>query len=631
MDKARPKRIKLPLREAMELVFSYARGKIREQAQSVLPIVLYLLLFQVLVLRVPVQDALVLAFGIGVAILGLAVFLEGLLLGLMPLGEQIGVVMPRKWPLAALLGFALLLGAAATLAEPSIGVLRTAGSTVTPWGAPLLYAMLNRYAPLLVATIAAGVGLATVLGMLRFRFGWSLKPLAIPLAAAATAFTLATLGDPNMASVAGLAWDCGGITTGPVTVPLVLALGIGISRTMGRSETPTSGFGVVTLASVVPVLAVLALGLLLAPRVPAPMSRDAFADPRNLGSVSRLFETEAEAAAAQEAARGFTGTTEEAAPLDASGVLRVLRVSAGTALQAVLPLSLFLILIFFLALREKFVHTDEVILGLGLALVGMAFLLGGIELGLTRLGGQVGRRLPAAYTTMQIEDETRTIRGFSPGMVQRTVQPDGGIRESFLYADGERLTAIPYDASRYDAEQGTYRYTPSRAPLVGADNRLFGIAVVLLFAFFLGYAATLAEPALAALGVTAEELSAGTFRKAALVRAVAVGVGIGIVFGVARLLWRIPLGLLLAPPYLVVAILSLFSTEDFVNIAWDSAGVTTGPVTVPLVVTMGLGIGGQVGVTEGFGILALASVYPILTVLLTGLRAAARERALGGR
>ncbi len=68
------------------------------------------------------------------------------------------------------------------------------------------------------------------------------------------------------------------------------------------------------------------------------------------------------------------------------------------------------------------------------------------------------------------------------------------------------------------------------------------------------------------------------------------------------------------------------------NVAWDSAGVTTGPVTVPLVVAMGLGIGGQVtGITEGFGILALASVYPILTVLLSGLRAAARERALPGR
>jgi hypothetical protein len=66
--------------------------------------------------------------------------------------------------------------------------------------------------------------------------------------------------------------------------------------------------------------------------------------------------------------------------------------------------------------------------------------------------------------------------------------------------------------------------------------------------------------------------------------------------------------------------LTKLSTEEFVNIGWDSAGVTTGPVTVPLVLAMGLGIGNQIGVVEGFGILASASVYPILSVLLIGLR-----------
>ena len=65
--------------------------------------------------------------------------------------------------------------------------------------------------------------------------------------------------------------------------------------------------------------------------------------------------------------------------------------------------------------------------------------------------------------------------------------------------------------------------------------------------------------------------------------------------------------------------ISKAASEDFVNIGWDSAGVTTGPITVPLVLAMGLGIGGQVGVVEGFGILAMASVYPILSVLMVSL------------
>ena len=74
------------------------------------------------------------------------------------------------------------------------------------------------------------------------------------------------------------------------------------------------------------------------------------------------------------------------------------------------------------------------------------------------------------------------------------------------------------------------------------------------------------------------------------------------------------------PPQLALLVLTMASSEEFVNFGWDSAGVTTGPITVPLVLAMGLGIGGNVpGVLDGFGILALASVGPIITVLTVGL------------
>ena len=66
-------------------------------------------------------------------------------------------------------------------------------------------------------------------------------------------------------------------------------------------------------------------------------------------------------------------------------------------------------------------------------------------------------------------------------------------------------------------------------------------------------------------------------------------------------------------------ILTYFSNEEFVNIAWDSAGVTTGPITVPLVLAMGLGFGNALGAIEGFGILSMASIGPIIAVLTTGL------------
>lgn len=129
----------------------------------------------------------------------------------------------------------------------------------------------------------------------------------------------------------------------------------------------------------------------------------------------------------------------------------------------------------------------------------------------------------------------------------------------------------------------------------------------------------MAEPALNALGLTVESLTNGAFRKSMLMMAVSIGVGCGIALGLAKVVFDLPLAALLIPGYLAAAVLTFFSSEEFVNIAWDSAGVTTGPVTVPLVLALGLGLGGAIGAVDGFGILSMASIGPILSVLTTGL------------
>jgi len=146
--------------------------------------------------------------------------------------------------------------------------------------------------------------------------------------------------------------------------------------------------------------------------------------------------------------------------------------------------------------------------------------------------------------------------------------------------------------------------------------------------FIMGYGATLAEPALNALGLKVEEITVGTFKKSLLMQAVASGVGLGMLLGVVKIIWNVPLVYLLIPPYLLLLIITKISTEEFVNIAWDSAGVTTGPITVPLVLAIGLGIGNQVNVVEGFGILSLASVCPILAVLTVGLYVNNKRKAM---
>lgn len=196
---------------------------------------------------------------------------------------------------------------------------------------------------------------------------------------------------------------------------------------------------------------------------------------------------------------------------------------------------------------------------------------------------------------------------------------DQGREDFFVYKDGTGSHLVPYNPKFHDTSAKSYTWIKTHGPLYGKVNGLTGIFVVLLFAFIMGYGATLAEPALNALGDTVERITVGAFKKNLLMQAVAFGVGLGLSLGIAKIIWDLPLAYILVPPYLVLLLLTNMSTEEFVNIGWDSAGVTTGPITVPLVLAMGMGIGGQSGVVEGFGILSMASVCPILAVLLVGL------------
>ena len=155
--------------------------------------------------------------------------------------------------------------------------------------------------------------------------------------------------------------------------------------------------------------------------------------------------------------------------------------------------------------------------------------------------------------------------------------------------------------------------------------RFLGLALVLVFAFCIGYGATIAEPALSAMGMTVENLSDGAFKKRFMVHAVALGVGVGAATGVARILFDLPMAQILIAAYTLALALTVISREELVNLAWDGAAVTTGPVTVPLFLALGVGLGEAVGAAEGFGILALCSVGPIVSVLTFGLWVDAQE------
>lgn len=676
-------RIKVGFRQGVNMVLPYAKMRMLEQVRAVALIMTYLLFFQTAVLGIPIADGAVIAVGLALVIGGLAFFMEGLMLGLMPLGEVIGVKLPQKSKLPVILVFAFLLGVGATFAEPAISVLKTAGSSVRPWEAPLLFLMLNKYSGYLVMSVGVGVGVAVVFGMIRFMYDISLKPFIYVLVSLLIALTSWSFFDENMKNITGLAWDCGAVTTGPVTVPLVLALGIGICRVVGSAGSGSSGFGVVTLASIFPIISVLLLGIFFLGKVSQPMSETEFFSVQNRDKAQMLFSSPEEMTGyaflnsdRQSQLALFDGSKEEM-----SAYLKLLKSDAdlrgkvfgrqenalenwaavrGTpeqreiifsdsdstglaaenysqshqviiqpadlilrnlkaAVQAIVPLSIFFLLVLTIILRERLPRSDEVFLGLVFAVLGMMIFSIGIEIGLSKLGSQVGSKLPSAFESVQLPEQKTTITGFELDIVRTAITPDGQKESFFYFTEKGKYSQIPYNSEQYNQESGHYNYIPARGPLFGSEGGLSGILVVLVFAFILGYGATLAEPALNALGKSVEELTVGAFKKSLLIQTVALGVGVGIALGVAKIIWQIPLLWLLGPPYLMLMFITKISSEEFVNIGWDSAGVTTGPITVPLVLAMGLGIGGQVGVIEGFGILSMASVSPIISVLIVGV------------
>jgi hypothetical protein len=154
------------------------------------------------------------------------------------------------------LTIAFLLGIGVTFAEPAIGALKAAGQSVQPDKAPYLYILLNLWAERLVLVVGIGVGIAAVLGTVRFLYSWSLKPFIYATLIPVLLVTLWIQQIDALRTMVALAWDCGAVTTGPVTVPLVLSLGLGIASAAGKSTTSLSGFGIVTLASLFPILGV---------------------------------------------------------------------------------------------------------------------------------------------------------------------------------------------------------------------------------------------------------------------------------------------------------------------------------------------------------------------------------------
>ncbi|MCK5541894.1 MAG: DUF1538 domain-containing protein [Desulfobacterales bacterium] len=224
----------------------------------------------------------------------------------------------------------------------------------------------------------------------------------------------------------------------------------------------------------------------------------------------------------------------------------------------VLPIIILITGFQFLVLRQSIPHLRRLIVGGVYVVIGLALFLAGLEKALFPLGN---------IMATQLSDP------------------------AFIYGVGEVVTQ--------------------------ADWKAYGW--VYLFAAMIGFATTIAEPSLIAVAFKASEVSAGTISQWGLRITVALGVAFGISLGTFRIITGTPIYIYILVGYMIVIVQTMFAPKSIIPLAYDSGGVTTSTVTVPLVAALGLGLAGTVPgrnpALDGFGLIAFASLCPIITVM----------------
>ncbi len=318
--------------------------KLKESLRSVLPItvIVFLLCFSV----ISVPNDLLMAFLVGAVMLivGMGLFTLGTDLSMTPVGEHIGsaVTKSRNLPLIVIVSF--LVGALVTISEPDLQVLAEQVPNID-----------NN---IIVFSVAAGVGIFLVVAMLRIVFGLRLSYMLI--AFYAVVFALAAFVPKEFLSVA---FDAGGVTTGPMTVPFIMALGVGVSGIRADKNAENDSFGLVALCSVGPILAVLILGLVFNPGESAYTPVE-IPDVENSRELWKLFS--------------------EAIPEYISEVT-----------MALLPIMLFFLVFQLAKLRLKKDSLIRIAVGFLYTYVGLVLFLTGVNVGFMPVGNYIGQQLGA--------------------------------------------------------------------------------------------------------------------------------------------------------------------------------------------------------------------------------------------
>lgn len=228
-------------------------------SRDLAPIVIVIGFFQLVVLQQPLPNIVELMIGLALVLAGLTLFIQGLELGLFPLGESMAYAFASKGSIIWLLAFAFALGFGTTVAEPALIAIAAEAGAIAADAEVIADSDAARasYALGLRLTVALSVGVAIVLGVVRILKGW---PVHIMIAAGYVLVVIMTAIAPR--EIIGLAYDSGGVTTSTITVPLVTALGVGLASSIKGRNPMLDGFGLIAFASLTPMIFVMVYGML---------------------------------------------------------------------------------------------------------------------------------------------------------------------------------------------------------------------------------------------------------------------------------------------------------------------------------------------------------------------------------
>ncbi|HHT37704.1 MAG: DUF1538 domain-containing protein [Candidatus Wallacebacter cryptica] len=243
--------------------------KLKESSSSVIPIIILVLILSFTAAPMPTWNIIFFLFSAVLMIVGIALFNLGVDTSLIPIGEYVGSSVVKSRKLAFIIIMTFVIGVFVTVAEPDL---------------ILLAGQINGVPDsVIIFTVAAGVGLGLVGAFLRILFQWPLSTIMI--GCYLFAFVLSSFTNSNFLSIA---WESGAVTTGPIMVPFVMALGLGLASIRGDNATHEDSFGLVALTLICPILAVLILGMFFSPTGGSTL---VVSDVASLGDIAALYKS----------------------------------------------------------------------------------------------------------------------------------------------------------------------------------------------------------------------------------------------------------------------------------------------------------------------------------------------------